>query len=168
MALRGVAAGDHEWLVDLHNDPLVLNNVRDPRPITLQGHMAWWEGISGKSSEERLIFTVDDAPVGFTKFYSIDAYNRHCVLGADIHKQHRGLGLAKHMWSLMLQKCFDEWGLHRVALSTASYNLIGQRVYLNLGFKIEGTMRDYQHRGGKFYDAVCMYMLDTDWKEPHA
>ena len=168
MKLREVVDSDHKFLLHLHNDPEVLRNLTHPTPITRQQHLNWWETIKNNPNEIRLIFEVGDETncynrVGFTKFYYIDHVNSNCVLGADIHKDFRGKGLAKFMWTLMLNKCFDELKLHRASLSTASYNTIGQRVYTNLGFKEEGRSIDAIYRDGSYHDSVCMYLLRDTW-----
>ena len=162
--LRPVHYDDHQWLIDLHNDPIVLRNLTNPEPITFEKHMEWWQSIIENKKELRLIFTVDDVAVGFTKFYSIDRANRNCVLGADIHKNFRGKGYAKHMWSCMLDHCFDNLNLHRVSLTTASYNIIGYKVYSGLGFKVEGSLKESLLRDGQYHDQYCMYMLKEMWK----
>jgi RimJ/RimL family protein N-acetyltransferase len=173
MCLRDVQDDDHQFLVDLHNDPVVLQNVTRPTVITLSEHMAWWERIRSDPHEKRLVFTVDQERVGFTKFYSIDYVNRGCILGADIHRDHRGKGLAKFMWSLMLEKCFmgrivpasHHRGreLHRASLMTAEFNEIALRVYKKLGFKEEGRLTQALCREGRYHDGICMYMLRPDW-----
>jgi len=165
MRLREVRQEDHEWLVSLHNDPQVLTNMTHPEPITVIQHLEWWERVSKNNAQKRLIFEIGaDTRVGFTKFYDIDHVNRNCVLGADIHKDHRGRGYAKDMWTLMLNECFGPMNMHRVGLTTAEYNTIAQRVYWNLGFKGEGRMFQSLYRDGKFHDQICMYMLKNDWK----
>lgn len=159
-SLRDVTDEDHQWLVDLHNDPIVLRNLTHPNPIDIKKHMSWWNKIQKDSSQKRLIFLVDEQRVGFVKFYSIDQTNKNCVLGADIHKDFRGMGYAKAMWSLMLDLC-KSWNLHRVSLTTAEYNLIGQRVYKGLGFIEEGKMVSSLFREDKFFDQICMYKILT-------
>jgi len=156
--LRDVTDDDHEWLVDLHNDPEVLKNLTNPNPITLSQHLRWWEKISKDNSQERKIFEVNSKKVGFAKFYNIDLTNKNCVLGADIHRNFRGKGYAKFMWSLMLDHC-KNMKLHRVSLTTAEYNLIGQKVYRNLGFVEEGKLISSLYRDEKFYDQICMYKI---------
>lgn len=156
--------GDHKWLVELHNDPTTLLHVTNPKPVTLMEHLVWWRDfIDNNPKEQRFIFCVDDVNVGFTKFYKIDRENRCCVLGADIHPNFRGQGYAKHMWALMLDHCFDTLDLHRVGLTTATYNKIGQKVYHRLGFFEEGRHVQSLYRDGEFHDEICMYMLRTDW-----
>ena len=164
--LRLVQDDDHDWLIDLHNDPLVLRNLTDPRPITRESHMAWWERTQRSNSQKRLIFCVDGERVGFAKFIDIDYNNLNCLLGGDIHRDHRGKGYAKEMWSLMLDEAFLNMGLHRVGLTTAIYNDVGQRVYRGIGFKDEGRLVGHLYRDGQFYDQLCMYMLRDDWVKP--
>jgi RimJ/RimL family protein N-acetyltransferase len=164
MTLREVKDTDHEWLVELHNDPNVLYNLTNPSPITHAQHMDWWENISGDSKQLRLVFEVNGQRMGFTKFYDIDRTNMSCVLGADIHSTYRGRGLAKYMWALMLNKCFCELGMYRVSLTTAEYNVIGQRVYTGLGFKEEGRLTQSLRRSLKHHDQIMMYMLRPDWE----
>lgn len=165
MLLRSVTDDDHEFLLALHNDPDVLYNMTHSQPITMEHHMAWWSKISHDHRQLRLIFTVDGERVGFTKFYDIDRANQNCVLGADIHKSFRGRGLAKVMWSLMLDKCFDELGLRRVSLTTAEYNSIGIKTYEGLGFLREGVLTQSLWRSNKFHDQICMYMLENMWHD---
>lgn len=160
---------DHAWLVELHNDPIVLRNLTNPEPITLENHLNWWKQIEKSSKEQRFIFTVHGQRVGFTKFYQIDSVNKNCVLGADIHRLFRGMGYANIMWGMMLDFCFDDvslggLGLHRVSLTTAEYNVIGQKVYKKLGFLDEGNLKESLFRDGKFWDQRCMFLLKDNWK----
>lgn len=164
MWLRPVYDTDHAWLVELHNDPQVLHNLTHPHPITMLQHLTWWSKVQHDKRQLRMVFEVGNQHVGFTKFYDIDYANHCCVLGADIDKDFRGKGLAKYMWTLMLDHCFGELGLHRVGLTTAEYNHVGHRVYRGLGFKDEGRLTQSLCRDGKFYDQLLMYMLRDEWR----
>lgn len=162
-SLRHVLDEDHEFLVELHNDPIVLMNITNPQPVTLEQHYRWWNSIKSNPKEERLLFTVNGEKVGFTKFYNIDVVNGNCVLGADIHKAFRGKGYAKHMWSLMLDRAFKQHELHRVSLTTAEYNHVALKVYQSLGFVHEGKQVASLKRHDTYYDQICMYMLKDAW-----
>lgn len=165
--LRPVEDDDHVWLVELHNDPEVLKNITHPQPITLAQHMAWWDRISHDHRQLRLVFTVNNERAGFAKFYDIDRANNSCILGADIHKSFRGKGLAKPLWMAMLEMCFHGMGLHRVALTTAAFNNIGQRVYRGVGFREEGRLVQSLYRDGFYHDQIMMYLLKEDWNKNH-
>ena len=164
LALRPVGDDDHEFLVNLHNDPLVLRNLTHPRPITMQEHLVWWEGIKCDPHQLRLVYTVAGVRAGLTKFYDIDLVNANCVLGADLHDDFRGKGLARPMWKLMLERCFGDMCLHRVSLTTAEYNEVAQHVYRALGFRREGRLIQSLCRDGKYYDQILMHMLQEDWE----
>ena len=161
--LRPVAETDHDWLIELHNDPQVLHNLTDPRPITLASHMTWWSSVKDSPKHRRYVFTINDARAGLAKISDIDVTNSNCLLGGDINIEHRGKGHARHMWALMLDVVFFGLGLNRAGLTTAEYNTIGQRVYRGLGFKEEGRLIKHLCRDGIFHDQLCMYMLRDDW-----
>jgi UDP-4-amino-4,6-dideoxy-N-acetyl-beta-L-altrosamine N-acetyltransferase len=165
MRLESVTQEDHEFMIDLHNDPTVLFNLTDPTPVSIESHLKWWNTVQNDPKSDRKIFYVDDVKVGVSKFYAIDLTNRNCVLGADIHSKFRGKGYAKYMWTLMLRHCFEVLHLHRVGLSTAEHNIIGQRVYKKLGFKEEGRTVDHTLRDGVFYDGISMYMTEEMWRD---
>lgn len=161
-AFREVSDDDHEFLLNLHNDPLVLRNVTHPTPITLEHHLNWWKRIKNDSHEERLIFTINQQRAGFCKFCYIDRVNNSCVLGADLHADYRGHGHATPMWKMMLDHCFDDLKLFRVSLTTAEYNVPGIKVYTKLGFLPEGKLTKSLKRDGVYYDQLLYYMtIDT-------
>jgi len=161
-SLRKVGELDHHWLIELHNDPVTLKNVTHPESITLATHMKWWAGLDEKKNR-RFVFMVDDRRVGFAKIDNIDEHNRSCVLGADIHIRYRGNGYAKHMWALIINYCVNELSMHRMSLTFADFNVIGERVYRKLGFKEEGRLVQSLLRDGRYYDQICMYLMTDDW-----
>ena len=77
--LRPVSDNDHAFLVELHNDPVVLRNLTNPNPITLEQHLEWWSKISNDNKQKRMIYEVDKQLVGFTKFYNLDFENHNCA-----------------------------------------------------------------------------------------
>lgn len=160
--LRVVTVDDHSFLVALHNDPLVLRNLTDPRPITMASHMDWWASCRQRN-EEHHVFFVDNHRAGFCKF-AFDPSNRSVCLGADIHASYRGRGLARPMWTLMVQKAFAH-DVHRAWLTTAEYNVIGQRVYSSLGFKVEGRLEQSLYRDHTYHDQIVMRLLRHEWIE---
>jgi RimJ/RimL family protein N-acetyltransferase len=161
--LRPIEDDDHSFMLDLHNDTMVLRNLTHPSPITMDQHLRWWDKTRTDRRQLRLIFVADGHRAGLAKFYDYDAVNQTIVLGADIHKDFRGKGLAKFLWTLMLERCFGGFSVWRVGLTTAEYNEIGQRVYRRIGFKEEGRLKESLYRDGKRYDQLCMYLTRDIW-----
>lgn len=162
--LKEITDDDHHFLVELHNDPIVLKNITHPSPVTMTEHMKWWDSIKHSSSEKRFLFVVNGERVGIAKIYAIDTENSSCVLGADIHKNFRGRGYARQLWALLLRFAFIELRLHRVGLTTAAYNKVAIRLYEKIGFQWEGLQCSSLKRDGVFHDQICMYMLNHWWK----
>lgn len=163
-ALRPVFDTDeeHRWLVETHNDPVVLRNLTNNAPITLESHLVWWNRIQRNHLEERLIFCVNGERAGFTKFYSIGS--KSCLLGADLHRDYRGKGHAGPMWQLMLERCFIYYNLEYVELTTAEYNEIAQRVYKKLGFREIYRKTGSLIRENVAYDEIVMRLDRNEWK----
>ena len=161
--LREITNQDHEWLVELHNDPIVLHNLTDPIPISIESHLKWWNNLD-KNKNRRFIFSVNDNRIGVAKIYNIDYNNKNCVLGGDIHKDFRGLGHAKLLWTDLLEYCFEYLNLYRVSLTTAEYNNIAIKVYKDLGFLEEGRLKKSLLRNEVYYDQICMYMTMSNYK----
>lgn len=164
-ALRAIEDDDHEFLVELHNDASVLMNITNNSAVTMNEHLDWWSMIVAAKDQIRLLFEVDGKRVGIAKFYDIDTINNTCALGADIHRDLRGVGHAKHLWKLMLDLCFNDLSLHRASLFTASCNHVAKHVYDKLGFKEEGRMVEALFRNGSYHDCICMYMLKDDYEK---
>lgn len=163
--LRPVEEDDHQFMLDLHNDPVVLNNLTHPEPITMDQHLRWWDRMKSNRRQLRLIFVADCHRAGLAKFYDYDAMNQTITLGADIHKDYRGNGWAKFLWTLMLARCFEGFRVWRAGLTTAEYNDVGQHIYRKLGFKEEGKLTQSLYRDGKRYDQLMMFMTRDDWSK---
>jgi RimJ/RimL family protein N-acetyltransferase len=163
-SLRNVNDDDHQFLINLHNDPMVLKNMTHSEPVTMESHLSWWKKINQDTRQLRLIFEVNGERAGLAKFYNVDTGNHNCVLGGDISSNFRGMGYAKVMWTLMLQRSFDEFNMYRVSLTTAEYNYVARRVYTKLGFQEEGRLIKSLWRNGSYHDQILMYMLKPTWE----
>lgn len=163
--LKSIEDVDHEFLVELHNDPVVLKNLTHPEPITLEHHLTWWNSVKDNACQARFVICNDNAKIGLAKFYDIDRTNRSCALGADLHRDFRGLRLARPVWREMLRTAFIAFDLHRVWLTTAEYNDVARYVYTTLGFKTEGRFERSLLREGVFYDQIIMRLFREEWSQ---
>ena len=74
--------------------------------------------------------------------------------------QGQGIGTA-----LMTALCdyADNWlGCLRLELTVYGDNEVAQRLYRNFGFEVEGTLRAYALRDGRYVDALAMARLHPD------
>jgi RimJ/RimL family protein N-acetyltransferase len=54
--------------------------------------------------------------------------------------------------------------VHKVEISTSSYNERALHLYQKLGFRLEGRKREVIYVNRKYYDLVELGMLESDWK----
>jgi RimJ/RimL family protein N-acetyltransferase len=77
---------------------------------------------------------------------------------------HRGQGHGTEAMRLLLQFAFGELNLRRVQLTVFSYNAAAIRLYEKLGFRREGTFREFVQRDGQLYDMVLYGLLRREWE----
>lgn len=79
-------------------------------------------------------------------------------------KESRGKGYGKEVMDLVLNFAFKELNLHRIHLTVLEYNNRAISLYEKMGFKKEGTYREFIHRDGKRYDMYLYGLLNREWE----
>ena len=80
------------------------------------------------------------------------------ALGPDFH----GKGFGKDAMQLLINYGFNELNLHRLQLTVFNYNEGAIKLYESLGFKHEGTFREFLQRDGKRHDMHLYGLLATE------
>jgi RimJ/RimL family protein N-acetyltransferase len=75
----------------------------------------------------------------------------------------RGKGFGSEAMRLALRFAFHELNLHRVALTVFSYNTHAIATYERLGFRHEGTHREFLERDGQRHDMLLYGLLRHEW-----
>jgi RimJ/RimL family protein N-acetyltransferase len=65
----------------------------------------------------------------------------------------------------MLNYAFNELNLYRIQLDVLSYNERAIRVYENLGFRREGTFREFGERDRERYDLYLYGLLIDEYAQ---
>ena len=55
--------------------------------------------------------------------------------------------------------------MHKVEISTSSYNERAAHLYQKLGFNWEGKKREVIYVNRKYYDLIEFGMLESEWKK---
>ncbi len=77
------------------------------------------------------------------------------IANVAVHPSFRGLGIGRKLLAYTILKAFEE-GAHQFFLEVRRGNLTAQRIYQELGFKIEGVRQKYYQDNGE--DALLMEM----------
>ncbi len=153
------------WSADMEYQRLLRRALVYPGTET---EIAEWLG--GKTDEyEFAPFTIrtldEDRLVGFLGIKDIFWQSRHCSFFVSIgDSAERGKGYGSDAVKAMLKYCFWEMNLNRVGLEVMSYNEAAKRSYEKIGFKHEGTMRQWVYRDGVYYDIELMSILRPEWE----
>jgi len=73
-------------------------------------------------------------------------------------------GLGSEALALALRYAFHEMNLHRLTLTVLAYNTRAIHLYEKLGFRHEGTFREFGLRDGKRYDMLLYGLLRREWE----
>jgi RimJ/RimL family protein N-acetyltransferase len=122
-----------------------------------------------RQASDRYIFALrnksDNKLIGVTGFENILWNNGTATVYIGIGDiSCRGKGLGSEALSLTMEFGFQELNLHRIQLNVLSYNAPALKLYEKLGFKKEGTYREFIHRDGKRHDMYLYGILRPEWE----
>ncbi|MDF2880676.1 MAG: family acetyltransferase [Clostridiaceae bacterium] len=121
-----------------------------------------------RSSSNSYIFAVrtieDNTLIGVTGFEEILWNNGVATIFVGIgDRERRGAGFGREALKLTMEFGFQELNLHRIQLNVLQYNGSAINLYESLGYKKEGTYREFIHRDGKRYDMYLYGVLREEW-----
>jgi RimJ/RimL family protein N-acetyltransferase len=106
------------------------------------------------------------AYAGSTRFYDIQQPFLTTQLGYTWYgKDFQRTGLNRHCKFLLLQYCFDQWGLERVEFRADAKNLRSVNAMKAIGCVEEGILRNHMPtaQGGR-RDSIILSILRTEWE----
>jgi RimJ/RimL family protein N-acetyltransferase len=123
--------------------------------------------LEAASDRRRVLAAVDEdsgAMVGHVML-TIWPPHRFAVIGRVlIDPARRGSGLGTALMREAVRTCFDELGLHRLQLAVYDFNTPAIACYQQVGFVIEGRLRDSLKASDGYWTAYVMAMLEDDYR----
>ncbi|MDT3428465.1 ribosomal-protein-alanine N-acetyltransferase [Paenibacillus forsythiae] len=86
-------------------------------------------------------------------------------VGCELSPAFRGRGYMREALALALCYGFEEMGLNRVEAQCHPANLRSGRLLASLGFRREGTLREYRHTPSGFQDVDLYALLRREWRD---
>ena len=80
-----------------------------------------------------------------------------------ISPKYRNKGLAQKMIDSVLKFGFEELELNRIGLGVFDFNKPAIKCYKNIGFKLEGTLRESSKVGSHYWNCHLMSILRKEW-----
>jgi len=118
------------------------------------------EVIESEQNILGMITLADATPIGMMAFLDYD----RCQHKAELRKligevQYRGRGFAKKATYLWIRYGISNLGLKKIYLNTLDTNFRNIRLNEELGFKVEGILRNENYFDGKYHDILRMSLL---------
>ncbi|MCZ7601864.1 MAG: GNAT family N-acetyltransferase [Melioribacteraceae bacterium] len=107
-----------------------------------------------------IITLKDDTPIGLLAFLDYDKDQNKAELRKLIGEPaHRSKGYGKEATKLWIQYGISNLGLHKIYLNTLQTNVRNIRLNEELGFRVEGILRNECFIDGKYHDLLRMGLV---------
>jgi RimJ/RimL family protein N-acetyltransferase len=152
------------WL----NDPEVTKYLETGTfPTTMRDLEKFYASVTGSPSE--VIFAVidrgTDEHIGNVKLGPINWLHRRSMFGIMIgDKRFWGKGVGEEVTRLMVEYAFYRLNLHRVGLVVFEEHESAIRCYQNVGFQLEGKLREQMYQEGAYKNHLWMGLLRSEYK----
>lgn len=141
------------WVRDPEGRKFLLTRTSATEPDNLEELLDARESVFG-------IVYHQEKPIGAVAFLNIDVYHRKAELRKLIaDPSTRGQGFAKEATRSWIDYGIRELKLRKIYLHTLDTNLANIRINEQLGFRVEGLLREECFYDGKFHDLLRMGLL---------
>jgi len=158
-----------DYLVRWYNDREVTRYLfRGTYPSQAEHLQQNYQQTLDKNNEIELLVALknEHTPIGIAGLHALNPVAHSAeirILMGD--KQQWGHGYATEATQLLLAYAFEILNLHKVYLGVNAEQMNALRVYEKSGFVIEGRLRDEIYRNGRYYDAIRMSLLKTEYQQ---
>lgn len=163
LTIRRATVKDAAAFARVMGEPAVYGGTLQlpfPSDELWQGRLA--DGVAGKNGELLLVAERDGEVVGNAGLHPVGASvrRRHAMmLGISVSSSAQGQGVGTALMAALCDYA-DNWlGCLRIELTVYADNEVAQRLYRNFGFELEGTLRAYALRDGRYVDTLAMARL---------
>lgn len=154
LEIRQMRLGDVEFTNEIRNKclPYLHTNSKNDLATAIN----WFKA----NNPYYFIISVDKERVGYFRTDHYSAYNRNIYIGADIHPDKWGLGIAQKAYKQFIPFLFEELNLNKISLEVLSTNERAIHLYKKLGFFLEGVKRqDTRRYPDTYIDSIIMSIL---------
>ena len=164
MYLRRLQESDLKDRVMWMNNAAIYPSMGFTPPISLENTVNWYRSNLANNKRVDCAFVNEHgellAMAGLT---GIDYSCRKAELYLFVNPNRQRQGLGKKATYLLCKYGFNVLHLNKVYLFTNATNIGAQRVYENVGFKLEGTHRQERVAGGRFEDRLYYGLLANEF-----
>jgi RimJ/RimL family protein N-acetyltransferase len=163
--LRKLEESDLERTWKWMNDPEVFFAIGVDVPINKTAQKRWFHELDQSTS--KTVFAIclheGDTHVGNVSLDSIHRRHRNARLSIFLaDSPTRGKSLGTRAMRLLIEYAFEFLNLHRLYCKTTAGNPAVLNFYQNLGFKVEGQLREHEYIQGQYVNKIMLGLLRSD------
>ena len=166
LAARPPSEDDRQRLLDWRNDERVRSMSVDSSPIDQAKHDAWFDRLLAQRSDEFLVVSWADEPVGVVQLEAMERDQLRCSWGCHLGSTAVPPGLGATLPIIGLGFGFDGHGMRRMyaQVLTSNRNMLG--MHRRLKIPQEGQLRDHELRPDGQTVSVNLYGVQRhEWAE---
>ena len=156
-AVRPVTERDHAAIHEILTSPAVIEGTMRVPHAALHTTV---ERLTPQPGTYHLVADVDGRAVGLAELITYPTEPRHRHVGelnlVATHPAWGRQGIGRSLMNAVLELADDWLRLHRLGLVVFVDNVHAIELYAELGFVVEGTLRAYGFKRGRFVDAHVM------------
>ncbi|WP_010095527.1 GNAT family N-acetyltransferase [Ornithinibacillus scapharcae] len=103
--------------------------------------------------------------VGTIGIHNYSANMKRAEVGFELHPDYWRKGILTEALNRVLEYCFVDLGLYRIAAITFPANKASNGLLEKVGFKLEGTLRGYLYQHNQSNDAYVLSLIKPDWRK---
>jgi hypothetical protein len=168
VALRAVEKEDLKTLMDWRNNPEYRKHFREYRELNMTMQERWFEE-KVLNDHSTIMFSILRLPVyeliGCCGFVNINWVHRHADLSLYIGFKNSYIdneGYAEESCNLLFDYGFKELCLNKIWTEIYVFDEKKKTLYDELGFKVDGILRQNYFYDGKFYDSYVLSILASE------
>lgn len=112
----------------------------------------------------QFVIVDEDRIAGVIGFHEIDWSHGQVELGYWVSEDRQGRGLVTRAVQVLLRIAFEELGLNRVGIKTATENARSGAIPKRLGFRHEGVLREGERLYDRYVDLDSYALLASEWR----
>ena len=160
ISFRRLTHEDLEFLTEVRNECCV-EYLHNSCQYALEEAYEWFF----KTDPLFFIILLDGERIGYFRTSNHSKENKNIYIGADLHKDFRGKGLAYKCYRKFMPIWAKELDLHKISLEVLETNQRAIKSYETIGFVHEGVKREEVFKNGKWVDSIMMSVLKNEWEK---
>ena len=137
----------------------------DPQPEEREKILEWY--MSRNEQNDRLDLAVvnkeNDRVIGEVVFNEYNEETQNVNFRVLLSESYCNKGMGTEAVSMFIKYGMEELGLHKISLEVYSFNPRAERVYIKVGFMLEGIKREDFMYNQEYIDTKVYGLLKTDY-----